>query len=335
MAFIDVLRSARESTGAVVHEFLTQYNPRSGRVYAFFEAQDDIAFFAPRIERRLERGATLLTYHCSGKPRVIKTFREIVKRLPTVKRALFFVDKDLDDVVGTPWPTDPRIYVTDLYSVENYLVTPDVFRRLLRDGLRLKGVGIDDETLVQHFEGALTEFQKHMVSIMAWILVARRLNRSPLMGNIRLESLCEVSEECHVRPRMGVRMKHLSRQTRVDLPTGAGARIRDAIKELDRLPRKRVIRGKFEAWFMTAYWRHLVRDMERMAREQGGACSSRISVQETTLVLVLSPYADDPESLEHFLDAHLGDTVDVGEAAARQGWPHPFLGRLIRRLLGG
>src|SRR5258705_1209658 len=99
MSFIDTLRTARASRVAVLHEFWAQYAPSKRRVHAFFEGHDDAAFFAPRIEQLLPEGARLYRYRCDGKARVIEAFEEITRRVPGVKSVLFFVDKDLDDVL--------------------------------------------------------------------------------------------------------------------------------------------------------------------------------------------------------------------------------------------
>jgi hypothetical protein len=123
MNFTEILRQARSAPTAVLHEFLTQYTATPGRVHAFFEGHDDQTFFVPALKRYAPSDTKILPYCCNGKAQVCELFSQITTRIPGVKGALFFIDKDLDDILGRPWPTDPRIFVTDVYSVENYLVS--------------------------------------------------------------------------------------------------------------------------------------------------------------------------------------------------------------------
>ena len=333
-SFIDTLRAGRSSRAAVLHEFLAQYNPHSKRVYAFFEGHDDIAFFSPHIEQQLPPGAQLLPYRCEGKGRVMEAFKGVIERIPHVQRTLFFVDKDLDDIVGTPWPTDPRIYVTDQYSIENYLVTAPVVARLYRDAIKLTNVSFDEESLIAHFEEALARFHRQTLSVMAWILVARRCGLRPLLSNVQMSTLCEVSNNCDIRARRGARMKCLREQTQVSLPPRAGTRIRDARRELSRLPPKRIVRGKFEAWFMVVFWRALVAELQRQATEAGGKCSARAHLTEDSFVLTLGRYLETPDSLRTFLGAHLAPINQVSVGGAHSAVMLPAWRRVLSKIFG-
>jgi hypothetical protein len=108
VTFIDQLRQARVSSTAVLHEFLTQFSPGQRKVHAFFEAHDDRVFYSRFLNQRVPTGTRLCAYTCDGKPKVYEVFGQIIARYPNIKNAIFFVDKDL---LGEPWPTDPRIYV--------------------------------------------------------------------------------------------------------------------------------------------------------------------------------------------------------------------------------
>src|SRR5690349_18681648 len=119
MSFIDTLRSARSSRVAVLHEFWTQYDPRQRRLHAFFEGHDDSIFFGRFLTWFEQQGLRVMPYRCEGKRRVYEAFDQITGRIPDIRNVLFFVDKDVDDILGIPWTTDPRIFVTDVYSIEN------------------------------------------------------------------------------------------------------------------------------------------------------------------------------------------------------------------------
>ncbi|AYN00248.1 DUF4435 domain-containing protein [Chryseobacterium sp. 3008163] len=46
-------------------------------------------------------------------------------------KLLFFADKDYDDIVGVRMITEPNLFYTKYYSIENYLVTEEVFLIIL------------------------------------------------------------------------------------------------------------------------------------------------------------------------------------------------------------
>lgn len=305
MTFIDTLRNARTSRVAVLHEFWSQHNPSQARVHAFFEGHDDVAFFSYFIERKLPKNTRLYVYRCEGKARVYEAFAQITSKLPAIRSVLFFVDKDLDDILGTAWPTDPRVFVTDVYSVENYMVTVEVLQRLLRDAVKLKDVAFDHEVLVEQFSRQLLRFHRQMLVPMAWILVARRTRAKPNLQNVDLSQLFLVSDSCELRGRGRGRLGYLARATGVGLPDNSFRHLVAAARELARLPAKRVIRGKFEAWFLVEFWKRLLKQLVQLANEKGGKVSVKLALERDSFCTHLKAYPDIPRALELFLGAHL------------------------------
>jgi hypothetical protein len=301
----------------VLHEFWTQYDPRQSRVHAFFEGHDDVVFFSPHIEKRLPEGFRLFTYRCEGKPRVMDVFTEITKRAPDIRLTLFFVDKDLDDILGAPWPTDPRVFVTDVYSIENYLVSTQVLRRLLRDSIRLTGVSFNEDVIIAQFESQLRSFQERMLVLMAWILVIRRNGGRPNLSNLDLGAMWRISDDgqtCYVT---GSRVHTLSRSTGVTLPRDSTRRLREALRELRRMPAKRIVRGKFEGWFFVEFWKRLIAQLRTLAAEEHGKVNIKIALTHTSLVTTLASYVDTPRPLDLFLQAHLAGSVPLSSLLVR------------------
>lgn len=123
MSFTDLLRDARSSRVSTFHKFLTNYDPSTDRVFAFVEGEADEPFYRAQIQKYVPDQRLIYIYNCDGKKNVCDLYAEVVKKYPKCERVLFFLDKDVDDIVGAPWPADPRIFVTECYSIENYVVT--------------------------------------------------------------------------------------------------------------------------------------------------------------------------------------------------------------------
>lgn len=310
MTFIDVLRDARVSRAAVLHEFWTQYDPSRKRVHAFFEGHDDAVFFRPFLQQYVSPDLKIITYHCNGKRLVYEAFTQITGRIPSVRHTLFFVDKDLDDVLGIPWPTDPRIFVTDVYSIENYIVSHAVLEKFYRDSVRLREIAFDENVIMGQFEGQLAKFQRRMLVVMAWILVMRRAGAKPNLNDMVMSELCEISDACEIKARRGQRLASLVRTTGVHDTGNVLRRVLHVARELSRIPAKRVIRGKLEAWYFVEFWKRLVRQVRQLSEEVGGRAASQVGLERGTFVAILSSYVEIPQSLALFLEAHFRSNLD-------------------------
>lgn len=334
MSFIDALRSARRSRVSVLHEFWLQYDPSQKRVHAFFEGHDDVAFFSFHIERAMPKHARLCTYRCEGKARVYEAFGAITARIPDIQATLFFVDKDLDDILGRSWPTDPRIFVTDVYSVENYLVTSGVLSRLLRDAVRLTRVEFDEALVVAHFEQELARFHRRTFSTMAWILEVHRARGVLNLQDVDLSRLASVSDQCEVAPVPRRRLLELERAAGATPTKVSFRRLMHATREIARMPPKRVIRGKFEAWFFVSFWRRVTDQLRTLAKEEGGKLTVKLSLENGAFCVALKSYADTPRSLALFLGAHFPASHQPPPAHESSRSELSLLSRL-RRALGG
>jgi hypothetical protein len=81
-------------------------------------------------------------------------------------------------------------------------------------------------------------------------------------------------------------------------------------RELKRLSPKRIIRGKFEAWFFVEFWKHLIRQMRALAIEAQGNLNVRIQLERSNFVAVLSGRLEIPRSLDLFLGQHFNQTSE-------------------------
>lgn len=337
MTFTDLLRQARSSRVAVLHEFLAQYDPKQRRVHMFCEDHDDEVFYRRFLNAYVSPEYRLIPYPCGGKARVYEAFTQITQRLPNSRDVLFFVDKDLDDILGVPWPTDPRIFVTDVYSIENYFVTKDVLDRLYRDLIRLRGVNFAIQPVLDRFEKQLARFHSLALPLMAWIVTVRRKGLKPVLSDVNIGELFSLSEGCHVRVKPCERVEYLTRVSGVVGTAGISRRVLATCRELKRIPSKRVMRGKFEAWFFVRFWKNLVDELRKLAKEAGGSLGVAVAVEQSSFVAVLLPHLTIPRPLELFLGQHFPSSfirgADFPAPVAPPGWTNRILAAL-KRVLG-
>ena len=286
-AAVEHLRLSRNSD-AVLKMRVVQtraYCPRAPLLA--FEGDDDKLVYAQWL-RRIRPELTYEPFPCSGKTGVL-ALRAIAKRdLSGVGQGIYyFVDRDFDDLRGQPEGDD--IFLTDCYSVENYLVERGVVDQILTSELHCHGRPDIREEITAVFEARYAEFLEVTSEINRRIFVARRSKT--------------------------VLAKHLpdsvSAIAKIDLLSGkpsdiAAADIAPFAKEVDakverslvlefaELDRQTRYRGKFAYMFLQKWLEHLVqeyasanqtlfRDIKRTARARsseftlgGFASKSRI-----------------------------------------------------------
>jgi hypothetical protein len=307
MSFVDLLRQSRSTPTALVHQFLTSYDPSEPRVYAFVEGDADRAFYRAFIEQRLE-GRRLYIFNCEGKRRVFDAYEKVTQRHPHCRNVLFFVDKDVDDLIGQTWPTDPRIFVTEWYSVENYLVNRETVDRYFADFIKLRRVTLDLGSIAPQFDSRLAGFHRAVKPLMCWIIVMRRSGASVILSDLKLEKLFRFDGDRVARVRIDAPLSYLCRATQSTPGTNLWRQVRRVRRELDRQDSKRYIRGKFEAWFFIEFVKRVIADLVTVADESNGSVSITTPLHESNFVQMLVRGIHVPASLDSFLRFHLEAT---------------------------
>jgi uncharacterized protein DUF4435 len=305
MSFVDLLRMARSSPAAAFHEFKLDYSPQLNRVYAFFEGHEDASFYVTFLQLYVNL-RHLKVYRCGNKRTVYQTFELVTKYYPSAPGILFFVDKDLSDFLGESWPVDPRIFITEVYSIENYIVCSEVLERYYREFIRLSGVTFDFGVVLKKFEEEMARFHVIMGLITAWIIAERRAGQKPNLGNIQLTHLVDLTDDMSVIPaRKESRLVYLRRVTGVVVGVPTWRRVRVERKSLLHIHPKTYVRGKFEAWFLLEFIRKLERNLRELAAEVGGSVQVRTVLHADNFVEILAPRLSIPKRIREFLEIHL------------------------------
>lgn len=315
MSYVDILRTARSSRVSVVHKFLTNYDPNADRVYSFVEGDADVSFYRTQIKRYLTNERKLFTYNCEGKAGVASAYEDVVKKYPTCERVLFFLDKDVDDIVGVLWPSDPRIFVTECYSIENYVVSKDALRQYLQDFVKIRKCDIDVNDVLEQFDQELACFHRVMVPIMAWIVIMKRSGCAVVLQDVNLGELFRVTDRGIDRRLNRCAVAYLTKITQAKGPLPTWWRVRATCKELARLPAKSYIRGKFEAWWFVEFGRRMLDGLQRVANEVGGSVKVQTPLHASTFIQLLGTAIETPVRLEAFLIFHLKSAASPNDDA--------------------
>ncbi|MEL6580070.1 MAG: DUF4435 domain-containing protein [Cyanobacteria bacterium J06621_12] len=197
------------------------------------KSRDDPSFLRVHIEREVKsKGLSLITTVLENKKEVIETWKLFGTRFPNNPRLCFFVDKDHDDFLGKVEGTNTKdnLFVTEYYSIENYLATTEVIKAVLNDLW-----GIDSLETIKaactDFETFQKAYRNAFLPLMAWWLAARKyaLNKKVNKNNLSF-SILKVDSD--LRPTLNWNPdinQHLAKQCNVSVPLSEGCFSRDRI----------------------------------------------------------------------------------------------------------
>jgi hypothetical protein len=304
MSFTDLLRNARSSRISVFHKFLTHYDPNSDRIFAFVEGDADEAFYRAQIQRYVPDQRKIYLYNCEGKKGVCDVYADVIKRYPKCERVLFFFDKDVDDIVSAPWPADPRIFVTECYSIENYVVSRESITRYFKDFVKIRRVDVDLDKVLAHFDEGLRTFHGLMLPVMAWIVVMKRAGSRVHLHDLDPGELFAVTDEGTFRKEKRYAITYLLRVTQTSAGNSIWKLLRTTCSELKRLPAKAYVRGKFEAWWFIEFTRCILDGLKRVVEEANGSIRVHSQLNASTFIHLLAGGIQTPARLDAFLTFH-------------------------------
>lgn len=299
---VDSLRERRDATPVVVLRFMLDYQSGARTIHAFFEGRDDESFYVNFITWHCPVGWKIALYRCGNKAKVCDVWRRTASY--DSGRLLFFVDKDHDDLVGRRDAAESaaNVFVTEWYSIENYLVCVEIVRRYLRDILHADLAISDEDAVCDRFLLELRRFHTASRTVHAWIMAMRRSNYRVTIANIEMSDLFEVDSALTIRRRRVRLREYLWRKCSVS-SAKAWNELLPVVRELSALPPKRFIRGKFELWFLVAF---LLRMPDVLSTKFGvQACGVKTHLTHSNAVEVLGPRLPIPPGLNAFLVTRL------------------------------
>lgn len=176
-SYLNNLRKAKDALAVAKTEFATFASGVPSDYLIFvFEGPDDKIAYAQWL-RTIRPGLKYESLIKKNKTAVLRLFDALQSDLTGLaKRALYFVDRDFDDLQGRD--NSPVIFMTDQYSIENYCVSPEVLTEVLKDDFHCNGFNEARDAVVQSFSKVYNEFLKATANLNLRIFVARKLKIS-------------------------------------------------------------------------------------------------------------------------------------------------------------
>lgn len=190
--YLDRLRDSRDSSAVLKLRLAALRAAIPDHPILALEGDDDKIVFCRWIGR-LRPGLRYEPFLCKGKRGVRQLKNSLARDLGGLDaNVYFFVDRDFDDLLG--FADESHVFMTDMYSVENYLVLPEVLEAVLRDDFPCHEHPELRERIRQIYAERLNEFLQATREFNRRLFIARRVG-IPLAKDLptRINALASVT----------------------------------------------------------------------------------------------------------------------------------------------
>ncbi len=302
--YAEFLLEAARSSNAAFHEFRLQHEATKAQVHAFVEGGDDALVYGAEVRRRAGDRDVYL-YVCGRKRDVIEVRQSVIAEAYPTDCALFFVDRDFDELLGWPDVVDDVTFQTDGYSVESEFVTPLAIAILFTDIVGFtNGSGAYRRSMAVMEEMTRT-LPRHAYLFCGWMLSAMELGLKCNINNVDLGRIFHVEDSGAITRQKGA-AAHFARSTGLNTAIIPLPVIRNSIRKLRDAGPERGIRGKLFAWIVCKAATKAV-EAERIAGSlaHGRVVRVPVPLRQNELVFLLAGRIPTPAHLTDFLDRRL------------------------------
>lgn len=304
------LEDSLTSDAPMYMEFLYRFNPKKRQIFAFYEGDEDLSYYN-NILRKIFGPALEIEEIIAGcKNNVLKLLRGFNWKYYRRKQICFFVDKDLSFWLKSEHPSDNNLYVTDGYSIENYIVTEKMFHILMTEIMGFGRACKKELDIVKSkYKVLFEQFQNEMMQVMATCILAKRKNDNISLSDYKL------SNALNIKLQANELVISLCNNELLKVKKLWGIDDDEAIEKLigsfAEFPQEYHIRGKWLLYFMVRYGEYIRLEYLSFCpslKEKAEKCLHPIcTINPTKAVPVLGPRCCDiPKSLKFFIDSNYG-----------------------------
>jgi hypothetical protein len=297
MDFIDTLKTYKQSEIVTFHDVLLNISVTEKIIHIFFEGKTDESFYRSYLSKYFSK---FNTYVAGSKKSVYELCEKLYQRKNNFNYFIFFVDKDIDDLIPIKFPIYDCLNITEYYSIENYLVCEKIYSSVLSELYKIGTGNQLYKRLIDKFKTDFDRFLPNFLPIMAWILFHKRHGNKPNLKNINNNSFIAVDSD------LNINIKTIDEMVNdFDIKTGVVTDMSlwnnekgGMLSELKSIELKKVIRGKYEIHLFVKYC-NSVRNVIEKIQEQKVLCSFELNTDNA--IDILSPRLEIPEKIEEFI----------------------------------
>jgi hypothetical protein len=316
MSLLDILDEKILTPSAACIKILSQYKTNDNTIFCLVEGVEDNSFYRHFFEIYKEN-IPVKYIVCNGKQNVIDNYNDLDWQFYDKKRILFFIDKDFDDYIERETLNDENVFITDYYSIENYLVDEKILEKFITDNCLITSESVI-QLAVENFKKQHKIFVKQLKMISAWMMYCRKNNFEVCFNDIKMSDLFKIDNDGKlIKKSLSTyrsKFEYLCDKTQSNHFNITEIRFfYNKIKE-ETKPKK-YIRGKYELYFMFMYLKYIsenvVNEISREVKEHNKSVrgkdkivrpKSTIQIKEENVFQVLYNKSKVPIKLKSFLE---------------------------------
>ena len=288
---IENMEQESECTEVIYLSYIVSRSQKE--VFLFFEGKDDFKYYFSRISPYLGN-KSYGKYCCNSKNNVIKLHDMITKKTSNKykNKLLYFVDRDFDRNESI----SKDIYVTSLYSIENYYFTDNAIKNIIY-GI----MGISDEIKedIEDFTIAFNALIKKREEIIEEIIYGNAwysLQIKKLDDKEKVPNLSSIEDDKIKNLKKMIQLKELV-QNAIELDE---IEIHNEIEEIRKKPLEK-IRGKYFLQGLSPFFKKIFQDIGRSQNREFFPRRRRITFNLSDLLNEFSCYAETPNELNEYI----------------------------------
>jgi hypothetical protein len=270
-------------------------------LYCFFESErgSDNAYYVPRIKQFIN------DYHpinCGGRDKVLRVHAliKIHEEYDKYKKA-FFIDKDFNTPLT---PQIPPFFETQCYSIENYYVSVEVFKEILKNNFQISEVDEAFHICISLFTERQKEYHEAAKLFNAWYacLIDIRNSEGKQTG-VNLDDklpkgFLDFSLE-KISKKYDLDIIKATFENATECPLD---KLEAKIIEFTNCDQSKIFRGKYELTFVRDFLQMLIQDSNTAKKFLKNKIASSFSPPSNDQALtIFSAFAETPENLRLYL----------------------------------
>lgn len=299
---LDIMRAKRNTAESLFMKFVSYEASFKTHAFCFYEGED-AKYYDIRVRKYW--GDNVVSLIAGNKKEVLKIMKKIqLDPLYSKVTVMFFVDHDFDAHVT---PSNPDLFETPCYSIENFYAQEIVFSRILKAEFNLNMGDADYEKCMTDFRARFGEFNNIMLIFNALIKYQRQYepNAQCQFNNIHTSSLVKCSIDKVLRlPKCDQVEQQLKENINPD--STILQQIQDCLASDPNI--SFTLRGKNQLDFFVA----ILQNLKQLSTTQS-YFSQKLSLVYLNItknrLSELSQYAITPPELEAFLRSHIKKVI--------------------------
>lgn len=247
-----IMDKALEDVDEIGHLLKTKYKKNSKKVYIIVEGQDDKIYYSNFIQDYLPDDwdyeffiPNKSTNKKSCKKKLLQCYTNIDWRTYNKNQVIFFIDRDLSDILGERLPNQPNIYITDGYAIENSIIKENILLRVITELCYFNECSEGDiKNLKKLYADSFNFFYNTMAIVMGWIIYWQLQGLNPQLGNIEIKKIFKFDDNGNIFLENNINHEYF--HNKMNIIYDNKVNIKQYIKIFEKFDKhKMLIRGKY------------------------------------------------------------------------------------------